>query len=143
MIALAHDNSLLEANLVYSGGRMVDSGLDLETATLISLCCNARAQSGDVLPVGTNRRGWYGDTFDDSGDQLGSMLWLLEDEIATPENARRAEQYAQEALKWLIDDGHVLGIETETSLQSDAIWLRVTHTLPSGETVTLSPFKVN
>jgi phage gp46-like protein len=143
MIALAYDNAQLEGNLVYSGGRMVDEGYDLETSTIISLLCNARAQPGDVLPIGTNRRGWWGDSYDDSGEQLGSMLWLLEDEIATPENARRAEQYAQDALKWQIDEGHVLAIETESLLQSDAIWLRVTHTLLSGERVTLSPFKVS
>lgn len=140
MIALDYSNTLLEGNLVYAGGRMVDEGADLETAALISLACDARAAPGDLLPEGTNRRGWWADTFDD-GSGLGAMLWLLEDAVATPANARRAELYAQDALKWMIDDGAVRAITTEAEAQRDAVWLKIVFTLPNGQQQTLSPFK--
>lgn len=143
MIAVVYDNAQHEGQLAYSGGRMVDAGHDLETAALMSLLCHARALPGDVLPIGTNRRGYWADAFDADGDQLGSMLWLLETAVATPANAQRAEGYAQEALKWLLDERHVLAIDTESEVKSEQIWLKITFTLPSGAQVSLSPFKVN
>lgn len=141
MIALQFDNALKEGQLVYSGGRMVDEGFDLETAAIISLLSHARALPSDVLPEGTSRRGWWADDLDDDGEQTGSMLWLLEDAVCTAENARRAELYAQDALKWLIDGGHVRAINTEWEIHGDSVWLGITFTRLNGSRFTLSPFK--
>lgn len=141
MIGVAFDNSLQEGQPVYSGGCLVVDGLDLQTATLMSLLCDARAEPGDVLPVGTNRRGYWADTYDEDGDQIGSQLWQLESAVATAENCRRAEQYAQNALKWLLDGGHVIGIDTQTELKQNACWLGITYTLPNSQRVSLSPFQ--
>lgn len=142
MIALAYDNTTFEADFRYSGGCLVSSGFDLETAVLMSLFNDARALPGDPLPRGANRRGFWADVYDPDGESLGSRLWLLEDEKATPETARRAEGYAHDALKWMIDDGHVLSISSEWEVKRDAVWLGLTFTLRDGESVTLSPFKV-
>jgi len=82
-----------------------DSGL--ETAVVISLFTDRRAEDTDQIPDGTaDRRGWWGDSFaDDGGDRIGSRLWLLGREKQLPSVAKRAETYAKEALQWLIDDG--------------------------------------
>lgn len=78
----------------------------LETAVLISLFSDRRAGESDVLPDGTSdRRGWWGDAVTDvDGDQVGSHLWLLSRSTLTPSTVARAQQYAQEALAWLVQD---------------------------------------
>ncbi len=81
-----------------------DLALDegLETAVELSLFTDRRADEGDSLPDGeTNRRGWWAD---DPLDRIGSRLWLLDRAKETAEVLERAEQYAREALQWLIDD---------------------------------------
>jgi phage gp46-like protein len=94
----------------------VIDGLDedegIETAVVLSLFTDRRAQPGDPLPVnaqlaGTpDRRGWWGDTFPNvPGDRIGSRLWLLNREKEMPAVLARAREYAMEALQWLIEDG--------------------------------------
>jgi len=142
VLAIRYDNARQAGDLVYSRGVLLDSGEDLETATLISLFTDARAQPSDVLPVGSPRRGYWADSLSDDSDTFGSRLWLLSDALATAENARLAEQYALEALRWLADEGHVHETITETSLTHDSISLSVSHTLIDGTRVTIDPIKV-
>lgn len=79
----------------------------IRAAVLVSLFTDRRAQSDDVLPDGTDdRRGCWFDAWSDiEGDQFGSRLWLLSRAKQTPDVLPRAQQYAEEALAWLIEDG--------------------------------------
>ena len=79
----------------------------LETAVIISLFTDRRADADDVIPDGTNnRRGWWADAYADiRGDQIGSSLWLLAREKQLPSVLIRAREYAEEALDWLVKDG--------------------------------------
>ncbi len=79
----------------------------LTTAVLLSLYTNRRALPGDTLPVaGMDPQGWWGDTQSPiDGEQIGSRLWLLARSKTSPDVLRRAEEYAKEALQWLLDDG--------------------------------------
>lgn len=94
-----------ESDLSLSDGDLaVDQGL--ETAVLISLFTDRRADEREELPAGeTSRRGWWGDSFAADSDKVGSRLWLLHREKSLAEVAARAEDYAREALAWLIEDG--------------------------------------
>lgn len=75
----------------------------LETAILISLFTDRRADTEDVLPDVTNdRRGWWGDT---DTDKIGSKFWLLERAKLTPDILAKVNEYAREALQWMKDDG--------------------------------------
>lgn len=78
----------------------------LETAMIISLFTDRRANPDDVLPDGgDDRRGYWADAYSDiEGDRWGSRLWLLEREKLVPETLRRAREYAEEALAWMIED---------------------------------------
>lgn len=78
----------------------------LETAVIISLFTDRRAEDTDELPVGSpDRRGWWGDAFPASpADRVGSRLWLLGRDKQTPDVLLRAEEYARQALQWLLDD---------------------------------------
>ena len=94
----AADVALSENDIATDGG--------LETAVFLSLFTDARAEDSDELPTGeTSRRGWWGDAFPTvTGDRWGSRLWLLARSKRTVETLRRAEQYAREALAWLLVD---------------------------------------
>lgn len=77
---------------------------DIEAAIWISLFTDRRARPDDVIPDGTDdRRGWWADT--DAEKPIGSRLWLLDRAKHLPETLRRAEDYAREALAWLVEDG--------------------------------------
>ncbi|HYW57670.1 MAG TPA: phage GP46 family protein [Polaromonas sp.] len=78
-------------------------GNDLSTAIMISLFTDRRADEDDVIPDGTDPRGWWADALD--GERIGSRLWLLERSRSLPEVFARAKEYAEEALQWLLDDG--------------------------------------
>jgi len=99
---------------------MSDGGL--ETAVLVSLFTDRRAREDDELPDSNNldRRGWWGDLGvpEVEGDQIGSRLWLLGREKTQESVLVRAKKYAEEALRWMIEDGIAKTIEVETERQS-------------------------
>lgn len=81
---------------------MTDS---LSRAVVISLFTWQRASQSDEVD-NDQRMGWWGDTFaENKGDKIGSKLWLLLRQKITEETLNRAQEYAYDALKWLIDDG--------------------------------------
>lgn len=121
------------------------SGVDLasddtiETAIILSLFTDRRAEPGDELPAGeTDRRGWWGDAVPEAeGDRWGSRLWLLRREKQTQETLARAREYAREALSWLLDDGHATRLDVQaTWARQGLLGLTVEVDLTSG-----SPFR--
>lgn len=83
---------------------LADEGL--ETAVMLSLFLDRRAEDADNLPDDVDPRGWWGDSFADvQGDAVGSRLWLLSREKQLQSVANRVQEYAAEALAWLVDDG--------------------------------------
>lgn len=127
MIALGWDNNLQGGILPFSGGFVSDEGLG--TAAFISLFSDARASADDGLPP-AERRGWVGDALAEvEGDRMGSRLWLLKREKQTEETRVRAEEYAQEALAWMVEDGLLSSIEVEAAwVAAGLLGLRVAFT---------------
>lgn len=94
------DLSLADSDIV------VDEGL--QTACLLSLFTDRRAEPED-LPGYRDLRGWWGDEFlDDAGDLHGSRLW----------QDNRSEFFIYEALQWMVADA--LASEIETDVQTRA-----------------------
>ena len=90
---------------------------DLPRAVLISLFSWRRANPDDDLP-GTDRFGWWGDTYPEiTNDRIGSRLWLLSRSKLTRQTVLRAKEYAEEALKWLVDDGVADSVAVESERQ--------------------------
>lgn len=112
-----------------------DSGL--RSAVILSLFTDARAHDDDVIPDGSNdRRGCWMDSFLPEGESFGSRLWLLSREKELPKVLQRAEEYAEEALRWLIKEGAAKSVSvTATRAASSVLLLQVSITLPDG-----SPF---
>lgn len=76
----------------------------LIAAILISLFSDARLPDGVAADSAKDDpRGWWGDALD--GDSTGSLLWRLARAKKTTETLRNAEDYAQQSLRWLVDDG--------------------------------------
>ncbi|HAT1683171.1 TPA: hypothetical protein I8Y21_003895 [Klebsiella oxytoca] len=90
-------------------------GDDLQTAMIISLFSDRLARADDDCD-GSDRRGWWGDAGRDYA--IGSRLWLLRRRKLTTDVARRAEDYAREALQWMLDDGVVGNVD----IQAQIIW---------------------
>lgn len=104
-IAHIYNNATMGGDLALAQGQLTsDDGLD--SAILHSLFTDARARADDPLPDDSgDRRGWWGSLAPPvEGDSYGSRLWLLSREKQTAETLRRAEEYASEALVWLLAD---------------------------------------
>ena len=71
-----------------------------ETAVLISLFTDARADDTDTLPdTYEDRRGYFGSILEDS--PIGSKLWLLGRSKIDNTTLQLAEQYIIDALQWM------------------------------------------
>lgn len=108
----------------------------LESAIVISLFTDRLAAAGDDVPVqadgAVDRRGWWGDAYAElQGDRIGSRLWLLQRAKQVPGTLRMAEQYAAEALQWLVDDG------VASEVRTTAEWVPPLHRGVLGLTVTV------
>jgi phage gp46-like protein len=95
----------------------------LETAVILSLFSDARANDDDALPIGqTDRRGWWADAYPvEAGDRFGSRLWLLRAAKQLQQSLNDARQYAEESLVWLVDDGAAKKVEVETFIVRDEV----------------------
>lgn len=115
-------------------GGDLETGGDLANAILLSIFTDRQALADDVIPDGTgDRRGWWGDP------QMGSRLWLLDRAKQTDETRRRAEDYAAEALQWLIDDGVVARFDIVATWERRSfLALRITAYRTDGRTVALN-----
>lgn len=117
----------------------VETDEGLETAVIISLFTDARADEGEELPDGgDDRRGWFGDAVPvKDGDKIGSKLWLLSRSKLTPDVLARAQQYAQEALDWLVEDQVAESVAvTATSPAPGQILWKIDITRPRQRPVT-------
>lgn len=69
-------------------------------------------------------------------DKIGSRLWTLERAKRTTETLRLAEDYAKEALNWLIEDGvaaSIAVVATFVGAVQDAQWqLDISISRPPG-----------
>lgn len=104
-----------------TGALATDDGL--ETAVVVSLFSDRRAAPDDPLPGhDDDRRGWWGDAWPEiPGDRIGSRLWLLSREKQTPAALARAQQYAAEALAWLVDDGVASAVNVVARIPRDGV----------------------
>ncbi len=118
---LIYDAEKSAFDLSLAGGDLAqDEGL--ETSVLISLFTDRRANDEDPLPGGDDRRGWWGDAFGDiDGDRVGSRLWLLSREKQTQTALNRAKEYAEEALRWLIEDGIARSVTVSAQIVSSGV----------------------
>ena len=124
---------LFDAAVGYGDLVVADRDLDrddgFETAVTISLFTNRRADAEDLLPdEDGSRQGWWADRVDAGNpapDFIGSKLWLLGRGKLTTDLPARAEEFAREALQWMIDDNVATTISVE-AVRSGMFGLQIT-----------------
>lgn len=137
-VKLAFDTDVLKGDLALDGPDLAtDAGL--ETAVILSLFTDRRAEADDKLPAegDGDRRGWWGDALPlIEGHRIGSRLWLLGREKIATETLRRAEEYGREALAWMLETGVASRIEALAEAHGDRLALRLTIHRPRGDALT-------
>lgn len=81
----------------------------LITTLMMSIFCEQR---DDSIEVPQMRGGWAGNQFQSiQGFQQGSLIWTLYQSIADETAATQAQQYIEDSLNWLIEDGILRDVE--------------------------------
>jgi phage gp46-like protein len=111
------------------------SGNEVLTDIIASLFTDARAHDDDILPDGsTDKRGWWGDSFSDK--KIGSRLWLLSREKQLSSILKRAQEYAEESLQWMIKERLIKSVTvTATNPSNGVLMLTVRPILLKSEDV--------
>jgi phage gp46-like protein len=118
-LALAADLSSVDLQWSENGDDLL-TGDDLITSVETSMFSDRT----DPLTLVGDRRGWWADEY--RGDLLGSRIWTLARAKRTTQTLRRAEDYAREALAWLIRDGVADTVIAKASwLNGSMLWLDV------------------
>src|SRR5699024_9381802 len=105
------------------GGDITVDGEDLlidESLTnnvIISLFTD-RAVPDDELETDQENAGWWGDSYSD--EPWGSKLWLIARSKSLQTVADDVEDYAYQALEWMIDEGLVDSIVVNATRESTA-----------------------
>lgn len=110
------------------GDLVKEDGFD--TNLIMSLFCERRATRDEVSPP-LMRRGWWGNTVNSDGFELGSKLWLLDQSRLTTATVNMAQQYALQGASWLKTDGFVKDIlvDSTPTYSSNGPSIRLTITL--------------
>lgn len=132
--ALAFDGAELDMAIADDD---VEAEFGLRTAVILSLFTDRRAEEDDDLPgAQDDRRGWWADELAEvAGDKMGSRLWLLERGTTTVDVVPQAEEYAREALQWMIDDKVAERIEVAAELVGARLGYAVTIYRPGKDPV--------
>lgn len=90
---------------LFLNGAVVTSDMadNLSRAVVISLFTWRRADDSDDYDHELGKQGWWGDSLNE--DEIGSKLWQLLRSKITSETLLRAQEMADDALKWLVEDG--------------------------------------
>lgn len=113
-LRIVWDAKHYRGDLVMAGAGLA-IGNDLETAVLLSLFTDRRADGDFVPPDGSDdRRGvWFEAFGTQAGDQKpwGSRLWQFARAVRTQATLNDIIDACREALQWLIDDGVATSID--------------------------------
>lgn len=116
------------------GSLVDDETRALETAVLVSLHTNRRVEPSEVAR-NVSRGGWWGDAYRPEGEPLeGSRLWLLTSADSSERDlVQRAQEYARNALAWMLEDDVVESLEVVAErVRPDLIDLTVAAKVADG-----------
>jgi phage gp46-like protein len=127
----------------------ISFGDELESMVMVSLLTDARAtaeeyeQASLSLVENPNNviklNGWWGDTYSSiQGNQIGSKLWLNARQKTTNDVRILTEQWAEQSLQYLIDDGIASAVGATAGWDKDVMNMNIQITKPDG---TLEDFR--
>lgn len=109
----------------------IDNDNFFDTALYMSLLCEKRATASEVQSS-RNRRGWIGNE-QGNGFEIGSKLWLFEQERATATMLSNIEKVAFDGLKWLIEDNYAISITVKAALKNNMVTLTINIERPGSK----------
>ena len=96
-----------------------------DTSINITLFTDRRADESEQ-PNAEYRRGWWGNLFSSVEDfEIGSKLWLLDQERATDNTLYNGVSHLQNAFQWYVDDGHLQEVQVSGVLGQSNIDFKV------------------
>lgn len=131
-IALIEDeNGVYDVRIGDDGDFVPIYGFD--TAIIMSLLSEARADTGDVNQT-EQRRGWIGnETPTIPGLEVGSKLWLECQSRRTLQTKNAVVDHAKRCFDWLVPD-YLDAVDVTGNLSVDGISITVIPTYKSGKT---------
>ncbi len=115
-IAILWDNVTQIGDVKYSESDLViEDGLT--SSVILSLFCDDRATDDSEITNLYGKRGWWGNLLsaNEGVTGLGSNLWLISRKKVTQETLNLTEQYATDALQWMVDDGVIANVEVSAT----------------------------
>lgn len=135
---------LFDVNKQYADFMIADRDVDrdagIETAVMLTLLTDKRAEAGDPLPDGSGYKGgWWGDSLPVVPDyEMGTKLWLLQRSKTLSEIPAIAKEYLNDGFKWMIEDGIVKSVEVAVERRrdlKDTLYFALTFVKPEGTTI--------
>jgi len=115
-------NGYFDIDFATNGDFILTEGLD--TALDMSILEQRRADASEVVRPEL-RRGWWGNTLNDLAFEIGSKLWLLSQARKTQSTLNSAEDYAQNALEWMLADDLVDDINVNAYFENNTMYLKL------------------
>ena len=115
---IVFDNATGYGDLAMDGNGL-ETGLELETAILISLFTDGQADPGDIV-FEKDPKGWWADTYaalEDpalpliANDRIGSKLWQVFSRQRTQETLNWMADQIRISLNWMLVDGAASSID--------------------------------
>jgi len=118
-----NDSKIYDISISSSGDFVKVQGF--ETAILMSLFGEVRANESEVRQPEL-RRGWIGNEHNDvEGYEVGSKLWLLFQSRAIQETLNRAIEFSQNGFQWMIDNNFAKEVNVDGTLLNANILLDI------------------
>lgn len=97
-----------------------------DTAILMSLFADARADASEVSRTEL-RRGWWGNvSYQDQEDrQMGSKLWLYDQARLNQETANGVDNAVNEGLQWFIEQQFLKDVSVQTEVGESNITVNI------------------
>lgn len=104
---------------LFLNGSLIQADMQdsLTRAVIISLFSWRRADDSDDYDHELGKQGWWGDSL--NKDEIGSKLWQLLRSKITSETLLRAQEMADDALQWLVEDGICTDVSVSVELDSN------------------------
>jgi phage gp46-like protein len=130
-LALIYNPARNEFDLAVDGADLAAEDT-LISAMLVSLFCDRLVQDYEV-GQGEDLRGWWADSLTDGRQLTGSRLWLLERAKQLINVIKQAEQYCEEALAWMMEDGIVSAVTVTAFAMRPSLLAALIHLTVNGK----------
>jgi len=133
-LKIINNQGIYDISIAANGDLATDDSFD--TALLMSLFVDRRADSSEV-PVPELRRGWWGNLLNDiPDDENGSKLWLFDQARLTQNDVNKLDDEGNNAVQWLRDDNLVENIKTSINYDNNngSATLTITYDIKNSAT---------